>query len=337
MRKITGAVVGLGKIGFGFSSDSKRKGTTWTHAQAFERAGVTITGGVDPDASKRREFLGRYPAVPAFATLAELLRHSVPPDLVSICSPTISHGAAVKACVAAGVRSIFCEKPITSTVKEAREILTLCRRERVVLAVNHTRRWDSVYCLAQKLVASGRIGEVVCVNANYSGHIYNFGTHLVDTIRMIVGGDPVSASGFSPDPAAGDPHVSGLLEFKGGVPVVIACHGKREDLVFDIEVTGREGKLRVVENGRKIELLRFRPSPHYSGYRELLPRKVPPAPKTDRFVEGIKDILCAMRKPGRGVACSGTDGYYALAAAEALRDSARNFSRPVKIVSVPRQ
>jgi len=331
---LTGAIVGLGHIGFGFNADRKRKGV-WTHEQAFTRAGVRLIGAVDIAAAQRNKFTAKRPEVPAFSSLKELLRSGVP-DLVSICTPTFTHAAVARQCVQAGVRAVFCEKPMTSTILEAAALVKLCRQRHIILAVNHTRRWDARYLRAAALIRGEAVGEVRSVSARYSGHIFNIGTHLIDTVCMITGAKPVSAVGFSQHPKAPDPHVSGQVRLDSGVACEISCHGLREDLLFEIDVVGSRGRLRIFENGSATTLERFKPSPNYGGYRELKAARLPNINSGDRFVAAVRDIGAALKNPKHRVSCGAGEGYYALAAAAAMADSARQNSKlktsPLKTV-----
>lgn len=328
---VTGAIVGLGNIGFGFNADRKRKGV-WSHERAFARCGrVRLVAAAEPEAHQRDRFLKARPEIPVFPSLGALLRWRVP-ELVSLCTPPETHAPLLARCVRAGVKAVFCEKPLASTAAEALRSVRLCRERGVILAVNHTRRWDARYCRAAGLVRRGCIGRVLCVSAHYPGQIFNMGTHLVDAIRQLTGLDPRSATGESPDPKVCDPHVSGLLRLSSDVPCVLVCHGCREDLVFEIDIVGSQGRLRVLENGLTTQYQRFSPSGRYSGYRELRPAALPGLSRSDRFVAAVRDV-CAALAGGPAPACSGEDGYYALAAAEALADSALRGGRPRRIAA----
>lgn len=326
---LTGAILGLGNIGFGFNADRKRRGV-WTHERAFARSGVVkLVAAADPDEAMRRRFAKARPDAVVYARAEELLaRHR--PQFVSVCAPTAHHAALVTRIVASGAKAVFCEKPLAATPTEARKLVTLCRRARVALGVNHTRRWDPEFARAAALVRAGRIGEVRSVVARYPGHVFNVGTHLIDALAFVTGLAPRRAWGIGDSPA-GDPHVSGTLVLEGGVACALACHGVKEDLVFELDVLGAEGRLRIVENGFRTILERFTASRRYSGYRELAPASPGPRQGADRFVEAVRDLAACASDPRRRPACSGEDGYYALAAAWALKESARRGGRPVDI------
>jgi len=334
--RLEGAVMGLGNIGFGFNFDEKRKGV-WTHVRAFEKSGmISLTGAVDPSADARARFASRYPNVPVYDS-AEALFRNHKPDVVSICTPTSSHYPLAELAAGAGVRGLFCEKPLASSAHDARALCELCRERDIALAVNHTRRWDWRYRRVADAVQSGFLGEVKYVVALYSGNIFNIGTHLVDTVQMITGQRFEMASGFDVggDPNPADPHISGILPMSGGVLCHVSCHGVREALIFEIDVVGTKGRVRITENGEKSEFFSLQESRRYSGYSELEKVRLPAvAAKPDRFVAAVKNLCRVMQKEGGPILCSGEDGYYAVAAVEAMHESSASGGQYVAIPSL---
>ena len=147
------AVVGLGNIGFLFNLDPKRKGT-WSHATAYSRCDRTsLVGAVEIDKEKIDLFHRHYPGVPVYATVGDLIKNSSP-DIVSICTPAESHFPIVKSILEHHVGAIFCEKPLAENVNDARVLVGECMAGGVILAVNHTRRWEINYLYARECCVS---------------------------------------------------------------------------------------------------------------------------------------------------------------------------------------
>lgn len=98
------AVVGLGRIGFGF------------HAPAvLAHAGFMLAAVVDPVAERRAEATAKW-GVPAYADVPEMLA-AEKPDLVVVASPTRFHAEHVAAALAAGAH-VLCDKPVATDVAE---------------------------------------------------------------------------------------------------------------------------------------------------------------------------------------------------------------------------
>jgi len=331
MSTLKAAVIGLGNIGFKLGLDPLRK-ATWSHVAAYEKFDrAELVGAVEIDMRKTELFRKHFKKdIPVFRTVAELMRN-VRPDIVSICTPVETHSSILKELIRYPLRCIFCEKLLAQTTEEAREMVDLCEKRGILLAVNHIRRWDSGYLFAKELIQKGGIGNIKAVHAFYSAEIYNIGTHLFDIIRMLVMKNAEIASGISADLNTPDPNISGWVLFNDQISCTVTSIGKREDLIFEIDVIGDGGRIRIIENGENIERFSFFTSARYSGYRELRPVPIGPIQKKDRFVEAINDIILVLDGRKNKVNCTGLDGFAALSLANSMHESAKNQGKPVKV------
>ena len=295
MRMLKAAVIGLGNIGFQFNLDPLRKGTR-SHVAAYQKCNKTkLLGAVEVNKEKINIFKKYYKNIPVFRTVKELMRN-LSIDMVSICTPTSSHYSILRELIAYPIKAIFCEKPLALNIAEGKKMIQMCKKNKVILAVNHTRRWDSSYLFVKKIIKSGRIGKIKAISAFYSGQIFNIGTHLFDAISMLIEKNVEALSGFFSDKRDNsDPSISGWIKFNGDIPCTVITTGKKEDLIFEIDILGNEGRIRILENGQKVECYTFTKSKRYSGYRELelMPLKMPI--KKDRFVEAINNICTAIQ------------------------------------------
>ncbi|MBF0330177.1 MAG: Gfo/Idh/MocA family oxidoreductase, partial [Nitrospirae bacterium] len=214
------AVIGLGNIGFRFNLDPKRK-ETWSHVAAYERCKDTeLAAAVEINPDNIETFKKQYPQTPVFSSVREMME-SMSVDIVSICTPTDDHHSVLEELVAYPIRAIFCEKPFAGSLTQAEQMIRLCEGKNIVLAVNHTRRWDEGYISVRDMIRNGKVGDIKTVNAVYSGQIFNIGTHLIDTVRMFVSKEACSASGISHNLDNPDPGISGWVDFDGKVPFVM--------------------------------------------------------------------------------------------------------------------
>lgn len=324
------AVIGLGNIGFRFNLDPKRK-ETWSHVSAYERCKDTqLAAAVEINPDNIEAFKKQYPQVPVFSTLREMMQ-SVSVDIVSICTPTGSHCLVLEELACYPIRAIFCEKPIAASVAEGRRMVELCVSKGIVLCVNYTRRWDENYKCIDEIIKQGIIGCITAVNALYSAQIFNIGTHLIDTVRMFVRKNISCVSGISYNLDKPDPDISGWFRFDGGVPFTMLATGKREDLIFEIDVVGEQGRIKSLENGNKVELYSFEESARYSGYRELRQMPAPAISQQDRLVQAVYDITAALKGERKDVACSGQDALTTLILSDALFKSAKAGGITVEI------
>ncbi|MEP6602122.1 MAG: Gfo/Idh/MocA family oxidoreductase, partial [Nitrospirota bacterium] len=176
-KRYRAAIIGLGQIGNQFDDDPKRS-VVWTHAGAYECVPeVELIAGADPDTNRLDRFLDRRNVRGGYQDYRQMLRDEAI-DLLSVCTPTELHCSMVLEGARAGVKAIFCEKPLAATVEQGVAMVEACRSAGVVLAVNHTRRWESIYLEAKRLLNDGVIGRIESVAGYYPGKVFTMGTHL---------------------------------------------------------------------------------------------------------------------------------------------------------------
>jgi predicted dehydrogenase len=155
------------------------------------------------------------------------------------------------------------------------------------------------------------------------------GTHLVDTMSFY-GGDIDWVIGEGDNLDSDDPGISGFLSFKNGARGFIIVYGKRENLIFEIDVLGAQGRIRITDNGYHTEFLHFEESDRYSGYQELKRQPMPRAkPGKSPLISAIENIIDCIEKSGKP-ACTGEDGLKALEITVALCESARHNNQKIR-------
>ncbi|WP_422479049.1 Gfo/Idh/MocA family protein [Pleomorphochaeta sp. DL1XJH-081] len=87
-------------------------------------------------------------------------------DFAVVVTPNATHYGAVKALLSHGI-AVVCDKPFTFNTEEAAELTALAKRKNLLLAVTYTYTGYPAVKHARELVASGDIGEIRFVNAEY--------------------------------------------------------------------------------------------------------------------------------------------------------------------------
>jgi predicted dehydrogenase len=100
-------------------------------------SGVKLTGVYDAD-PVRAEAIARQYSTRMFPTVEALLAEV---DAVTIATPTSAHHAVGLTALRAG-KHIFVEKPVTSTVEEARELCEEARQRNLIIQVGHIERFN---------------------------------------------------------------------------------------------------------------------------------------------------------------------------------------------------
>ena len=122
--KLKAAVIGAGA--FGRHHASKYRGLD----------GVELIGIADPCPEVRKASLANH-GVQAVADWRDLLGKV---DLVSVCSPAVTHAMIVRAFLNSGA-NVLVEKPIATSLAEADALIALAQRMERVLTVGHQERF----------------------------------------------------------------------------------------------------------------------------------------------------------------------------------------------------
>lgn len=85
---------------------------------------------------------------------------------VHVCTPNVLHYPMAKAALEAG-KHVLCEKPLTMTSAEARELAALATGKRLANCVNHNLRFYPVVQHVRSMIAAGELGEILVVNGTY--------------------------------------------------------------------------------------------------------------------------------------------------------------------------
>lgn len=125
MEQVRAAVIGVGYLGR-------------FHAQKYrDHADASLVGVVDASPERAAEVAAEV-GCPAFADYRQLFGRV---DLVSIAVPTQHHFAVARDCLNNGIH-VLLEKPITTTVAEADELIRLAKERSLVLQVGHLERFN---------------------------------------------------------------------------------------------------------------------------------------------------------------------------------------------------
>ncbi len=109
------------------------------------------------------------------------------PDIVAVCTSNDAHAAPTIAAAEAGVRAVYCEKPMAVDMKQARAMVTACEANGVELIINHQRRLGSDLVEMRRVIQSGMLGDITLMRASNAGDILSDGTHAVDSLLWLAG------------------------------------------------------------------------------------------------------------------------------------------------------
>lgn len=166
-------------------------------------------------------------------------------DGVIVATPPTTHFEISHWCLDQGLH-VLCEKPLTESISEARELVDLAEQRQVKLAVNQTRRLFPTYVKIRQLIEQGVLGEIRSIvyhdGAEFSwpaasphhfqpgarGAWSDVGVHLLDAICYWLNGRPqITAS---------------LNDSACGPEAMATVRGTLDAAVFEIKVS-RLGRL----------------------------------------------------------------------------------------------
>ncbi len=126
------------------------------HAQKYaELEDCELVGVADTDASRLAEISSEL-GVPGVGDYRQLLDEV---DAVSIVAPTREHHAIARACLEADCH-ILVEKPFTSSVEEAGELIELAKSRERVLQIGLLERFNAAFCALMEKRNAPRFLEV---------------------------------------------------------------------------------------------------------------------------------------------------------------------------------
>jgi predicted dehydrogenase len=135
------------------------------HAHAVRAAGSEVTavaGSSQASGEAAAAGLGARTA----AKSAEALIGRDDVDVVHICTPNATHADLARKAIAAG-KAVVCEKPLATSVEDARELTDLANRAGVVAAVPFVYRFYPAVREARDRIARGEAGQLWLLHGSY--------------------------------------------------------------------------------------------------------------------------------------------------------------------------
>lgn len=271
LEQLTVLIVGCGNIAGGFDLGCKLKDFSYTHAGAYIRDNrFKMTACIEPDEARRIKFMKEWDIKLGFSSIDEICSLDCQFDVISICSPTTYHKHDIEVALQLSPKLIFCEKPITTSLLDTERLVQACKAANILMAVNHTRRWDPSVAKLKADILSGRRGELRSIIGIYNKGILNNGSHMLDLLHFLVGpvsvvnvGKPVS------DYLPNDPSIPVWLENEQGVSIHLACAHAEDYADFELQLIFSLGVLTMEEGGLYWRERLAEDSGTFKGYRKL--------------------------------------------------------------------
>jgi predicted dehydrogenase len=247
---------------------------------------------------------------------------------------------------ARGVRGIYVEKPMATSLADCDAMIDACRASGTILTVGHQRRWNPNYRVARRAIRDGAIGRLVNGYVMWStGRLGSVGTHYFDALNMVIDDEVAWVSGRLDPASTPQPQWPDILD-PGGMGTLVYRNGARiavdamEDThtAFNMYHFGTKGQLHVLRDGREFRLWALDeevPARQMYAQGTPLPQRelavVPGgAPSSADWQAGLEELLACVDQQ-REPSSTAAHGRHALEVIAALHLSSRHNMQPVAL------
>jgi len=304
---------------------------------AIRATGGEVSGVLSSSAERGRNYALENAIPKSVASLDEII--SDPGiDAVYISTTNELHRDQAIAAARAG-KHVLCEKPLALSLDDAHAMADAARRAGVVLATNHHLRNAASHRAMREAVAAGRVGRVLSARVFHAvflpphlqgwrldrpdrggGVILDITVHDADTLRFVLGEEPVEVVAISQEGGMGShglaDSVMGVMRFRSGAIVQFHDSFTTKHAATGFEVHGTEGSLvgRDVMTQRAVGSVMLRTA---AGEEQL-----PLSPRNlyETALEAFHAAMSGKRRP----AATAEDGIWSLATGLAVVEAARS-------------
>jgi len=124
---------------------------------------ISLVGVVDTD-KKRAEKIGASLHIPYASSIQKFLQ-SKQADMAIVAVPNSCHATVVCEALKNGLH-VLCEKPLTTTVRDAKKIVRAAKKYTRFVKTGSNHRFFPTIQKASELIHKGKIGRVLCIHGN---------------------------------------------------------------------------------------------------------------------------------------------------------------------------
>lgn len=248
-------------------------------AATLDRQADLVAGALssDPERSRKSAATFGISADRAYGTYRELIDAELARDandrvqFVSVATPNFTHCEIACAAMEAGLH-VVCDKPMTTNLQDAEKMVSTVESTGRVFALTHNYSGYPLMRQAREMIASGELGDLIAVRANYvqgwmhgidpgqkldrgawksdpekngrAGSLGDVGTHAFHLLRFVTGLQPSSLvsrmSSYSKHHELDD-YGHAIIRFDNAATGLVTwsqvTHGRLNDLSIEIDGT----------------------------------------------------------------------------------------------------
>ena len=230
---------------------------------AIREAGGEVAIVMSSDAARGKAYAKANGVGKATTSLSRLLNSDI--DAVYIATTNEKHKAQTLAAAKAG-KHVLCEKPLALKLSDAHAMVAACKAAGVVMGTNHHLRNAGTHRAMREAIAAGKIGKPLFARVFHavflpphlqgwrikdakagSGVIMDITVHDADTLRFVLGEEPVSVTAMTQAGGMGaagiEDGVMGTVRFASGLLAQFHDAFTTRYATTGFEVHGSEGSL----------------------------------------------------------------------------------------------
>jgi predicted dehydrogenase len=125
-------------------------------------SGAAVTMVADSDTRRLKNLAVNQPWIQTTTHIEDIFQSDV--DAVIIATPVSTHFKLARKALLHG-KHVLVEKPLTTCVAEAEELVELAQQQQRILMVGHTFEYNPAVNELRKLMQSGDLGKIYCIEA----------------------------------------------------------------------------------------------------------------------------------------------------------------------------
>ena len=219
------------------------------HARVYSELS-DLVAVCDFDPKKAKEVADRF-GCDAYSDVDAFLSDSKV-EAITVATPTVHHREPVIKALEIGI-DVLVEKPISDTVKNAKDIVRVAKRTGRILSVGMIERHNPIVKFTKELLDKGTIGDIINIStkrvSSYPARITDVGVvtdiavHDIDAIRYLSDSEVISvyALGGSVKTAPLIDHATILLELDRDMQGLMEVSWLTPMKLREISITGMNG------------------------------------------------------------------------------------------------
>lgn len=185
MGKYKVSIIGCGDIGFNFDYKKKTDGAL-THFKAFgDDKRFEIISAAELNKFVRNKIYNEY-KVETYEDYKTMLCKN-PADVIVVATNDESHFEILEKIIEYKPKLVFCEKPVALNYDDVKEIVSLYKRNNILLQVNYTRRFLDEFYEIGNIIKNKKLGELESATFYYSRGLIHNASHYLDLINWYIG------------------------------------------------------------------------------------------------------------------------------------------------------